>query len=293
MVGLFSLLFNIVVSLSLDKSSYFVGEDIWLNVSMKSDSNKANYIFVPDKKYMFLRVFVRYADSNIYLYPLGYKWSSPVSKLVMEEYPTGDYIYLGKDSEYVVRLNLSRMFKIIPNRRYWVNVVLYPDIREDVEYFVVSQNSVFFSVKARKMEQKEKSIEEYEELIIEPDEVVRLFLSAEKEHRCADYLKYIYYDEFVKAYPVFAKRYYSGNEDEKMLVLRKFKSFLCKKREDYIITYKILDKKFVNKDTAYVFANVLRYGLPHPIMFRYKFVLIRYKNMFLISDIQASIEGEK
>jgi hypothetical protein len=82
-----------------------------------------------------------------------------------------------------------------------------------------------------------------------------------------------------------------GNNDieGKEKIILQFVNFLKEKRSDYIISYKILDELMRTKDNYYVEALVKRFGDVDPSTYRYKYSLEKYENLWIITNLEATV----
>ena len=175
---------------------------------------------------------------------------------------------------------------------YRVKVLFFPDIEE--QNLIPSDNTLNFTIQQSDIFDKKSSIPK-EERHISPSEIVLLMLHAEKSKKWDDYFKYLKIESFISAYPAYVRTYKIAEETKKLKIIEDFKKFLKKDRNDYILEYKILNQSLLDDNNyAYVDTLVKRYGIRIPYTYIYRYTLEKYKNFWVITDVQANvIKGQK
>lgn len=199
-------------------------------------------------------------------------------------------IVLAPGEVFQVEVNLNNLYELEAGEKYKIRALFLPDaIKRDV---VVTKNTLYLKIEEAVLPHQQNE-DIYKNKGFTPSEIIGLFLNAELAKNWSNYIKYVDREQYISAFPNYARRYNTGTEAEKREVLREFTSYLSSPREDYILDFKVLNQLYMNDGkNALVNVRVRRAGGGSPFVYTYKYKLESYKNYWLVTDVQASVTRE-
>ncbi len=205
-------------------------------------------------------------------------------------------IQLGPGETMTRVVDLRKIYKLEAGREYRVRMFFFPDATADDA--VRSENTLSFKVAG--LEQFRladgttgvmRSGVREKRHGVSPREVVMLFLNAEKERNWDNYFRYVKLESYVESFLNFARNYNLADDVEKLKVLDDFATFLKTERPDRLIDYSVRDESVIGgRDVAYVNALVSRYNPRYTLRFQYKYTLEKFRDSWLITDVEATVK---
>lgn len=278
------------VFIKLDKRIYYTNEEIVIKVFVKNISSSKAYFYkydstrttpsdyttfqpiIVDKKGNDVKTIVEYQLAN---------------KQIQDHLPNLEkrLVELGPGESQVFPINLSSLFQFATNNQYRLIVNFFPDCAQPS--VVKSANDLSFKIiESRHTNTISKLAGINRE--IAPKEVVRLVLSAEKEHDWNNYIKFINVEKFISVYPDFINKYQYADANDKSSVEHAFIQYLTTIRDNGILDFQIQSEEY-SDNNAYVDVIVDRFGIRKTNRYRYRFTLEKYSNLWLITDLEATI----
>lgn len=285
------------VFIRMDKASFFADEDVIVHISVKNESEKKNYFEVYDTSD---------SESGTYVsfQPVVYDMNGREAEIIVPYRVQGRnlkdiirnldkrLVELAPGEMFIHSVNLKDIFALNLNTRYRLQSLVYPSIEEGVN--IKSDNELLFKIVEEKRIHKPSGIETIQR-IIAPKEVISLTLTAEMNKDWDNYIKYINVEKYINAFPEFVQIYERANFDEKSRIENEFKRHLTRDRDDYLLGYSIIKQEIENnRKIAYVDVEASRFGIRWSFRYRYRYTLEQYKNLWLITDLEATvIKGAK
>ncbi len=281
---------DLQVFISMDKFSYSDLEPVILNIYIKNLSNKNKVLKIYDSIYTTFHPVVydkmgREAEIIVPYRLMNKKMVDTIKDI------TPRTITLVHSETLKHTINLRDIYKLKVDNEYRVDAGFSPDVKFAGR--ISSDNVILFNIFKTTDLIKYSGIKRIGR-DISPSEVVLLFLHAEKNNKWDNYLKYLNLDEFITAYPKYVKIYKNADDIRKTIIIEEFINFLKRKRSDYIIDFEIVNEIKKGKTTAFVDAEVKRYGTGLPFYYKYRYSLERFRSFWRITDVEASvIRGHK
>lgn len=183
-------------------------------------------------------------------------------------------IILHKDESFVKKMNLKEYYDLSPDKKYYIIGYLYPNRFESNGYFIKSKNMVSFLFAKQTRQKLVPGFTEYQaQSGVSPEEVLHLFLGAEKNSYWKNYFKWLEIDEFILAYDKFSGIYLKAEPEEKYLIVEEFKKFLTESRSGRLAYYKILSINQMTPHLAEVKVYVERNTGKFKNRFEYTYTL--------------------
>lgn len=282
------------VYIVMDKLAFEENEKILLHINIKNNTSSIENFKIYDAVYTSFRPVVY--DTNgceletIVPYRLKNKTASESVKSANSR-----IIKLSNDETFSYSIDLKKIYKIDNASDYRVKVFFSPDVVES--FTVISENELSFKV-LEKRDTKYSGIARIRRFVspernLSPSEVISLFLKAEKENNWKNYFKYIDIEKYINAYPDYVRIYKQAVKDNdielKEKIILEFVNFLKEKRTDYIIAYKVLDELININSNYYVEALVKRFGPDIPYVYKYKYSLEKFNDIWVITDVEATV----
>ena len=283
------------VLLFMEKYTFDSNEPVSLCINVKNRSLNKRSIKIFDNVYTSFRPVVydmngREADTLID-YRLKNKSLSEAIKN-----SNSRIIELSSNESFSHSVDLKKIYKIDTNKDYRVKVLFAPDIEN--QNAVMSANQLTFkTIKAvngiskSAISRNLKFTSPAREL--SPFEVVLLFLRAEKDRNWDNYFKYIDTEKFINAYPDYVKIYdqaiQKNDVEEKDKILLEFVNYLRKERSDYILSFDIQNELLGSENNSYVDVIIKRFAARNPNFYKYRYSLEKYKNLWLITDVEVTV----
>lgn len=285
--------------ISIDKLTFNPDESIILEIHIKNKSHKRESLKIYDVNYTSFQPVVydmsgREADIIVQYRLMNLGMKDVIKNLKPR------VIELSPNETIVHSVNLRNIYNIKGGRKYRVKAFFSPDAMREV--VIYSENMLTFKIRESAGIDKKSGIAKNGRLSvpllsldkrkISPSEVIMLFLHAEKNRNWDNYLKYIEIERYINAYPDFVRVYKDTNEEKRWEIIEEFIEFLKQERTDYIIDFKILNELVIEDNVAYVDALVRRFGPKFPFIFNYRYTLESFRDLWVITDVEATVTKE-
>lgn len=280
------------VHLRMDKRVFYSDEEVTLHVYVKNISEKKNYFEVYDS--------LENESSNYTTFqPLVFDMTGREAEVTVpykiERRDINDLIRglekrmveLAPGESFVHTINVKDLFNLNLNTNYRIQSIFYPSFEDDT--VVKSDNELTFKIIEPKRHNKPSEVDAIERSI-SPKEVILLTLKAEKDRDWDTWIKYINVEKYINAYPEFVQKYIRANFEEKTRVEKEFIKFATRERDDYLVKFRII-RESVEKDRKIAYVDVVeeRFGIRYTHRYKYRFTLEQYKNLWLITDEEATV----
>ncbi len=277
------------VYLYMDKLSFREDEPVVLHICVKNYSGQRESLVVYDAQYTTFRPIV-YDNGKEAEIIVPYRLMNRKMNKVLKS-SRARIIELSRNETFQYSVDLRNIYKIEADKEYRVKANFFRDAKGEAA--LSSENILTFRI-YRPTGPIGRSAVKRRTRSISPSEVVLLFLNAEKSSKWDNYFKYIRLESYIDAYPDYVRIYKKADEIKKAAIIDDFIKFLKKKRIDYIIDFEVLDPLMRGRTTAYVDAEVKRYGPRYPFIYKYRYTLERFRSFWVITDVEASvIKGQK
>ncbi|MDY6934272.1 MAG: hypothetical protein SVZ03_08630 [Spirochaetota bacterium] len=188
-------------------------------------------------------------------------------------------------------INLKDVYNLIPEMEYRVKGYLFSDLKRFDA--IPSENILTFRILKSLGIKKEIRIKEIDRKI-SASEIILLALTAEKKRDWDNYFKYIKVESYINAFSDYVRVYNEADEKKRLNIIDNFIKFLKRDRVDHILNFKIIEESvFEDQNIAHVDVEVIRFGPIIPFTYKYKYVLERYDNFWLITDVEATVRRGK
>ena len=206
-------------------------------------------------------------------------------------------IELDGGETFVQRIDLRKFYRF-DSREYRVRIFFFPDAADRRES-VSSHNMMTFTV--RKPYSPSRWVADRRKTpAITPSEIVRLFLTAERNREWENHIKYINLQKYINSYPKFVKKYNDPLNDfgEREKIEQEFIEYLKHQRRDYLMDFKIANETILRDSVtddptnAIVKVFVKRFGARKPFVYRYTYKLEKTgmsSDYWKITDVDASV----
>jgi hypothetical protein len=280
------------VHLRMDKKIYYADEDVALHIHVKNISEKKNYFEVYDS--------LGNESSNYTTFqPIVFDMKGREAEITVpyriEKRDLADIVRglekrmveLGPGESFVHTINIKDLFTMNLNTTYRVQSLFYPAFEENS--IVKSDNELSFKIVEQKRLNKPTEVDSIERGI-SPKEVILLTLKAEKDRDWDNWIKFINVEKYINAFPEFVQKYIRANYEEKSQIEKDFIKFATRDRDDYLVNYRII-REAVEKDRKIAYVDVIeeRFGIRWTYRYKYRFTLEQYKNLWLITDEEATV----
>ncbi len=196
-------------------------------------------------------------------------------------------IRLGPNDEFVQTINLSKVYNLLPEKKYRVKGFFYPDFSQKTS--VSGEAALMFSVTGESREPERYYAKDIRHEI-SANEVILLALDAEKSRNWNKMLKYIDVEKYISVFPEFVRTYNFANIIERKNIINRFIMYLSRERDDYILDFKVIKDEFDSESKlAYVHAFVERFSPVKSEKYEYRYTLEKFQNLWLIVGLQATI----
>lgn len=278
------------VYIYMDRVSFSDDDPVILRVCIKNNSKSREILKIYDELYTTFQPVVYDEQGKEAELIVPYRMMNRDMSEALEGVSPG-IVQLSRDETLEHIINLKDVYKLEMNKEYRVQIRFSPDA-STIEHFTGENIFTFRTYKSAVIPEY-RSIKRIERTI-SPSEIVMLFLHAEKNFNWDDYLKYIKLEDYIQAYPEYVREYRNADEIRKSIIIDEFIKFLKKKRSDYILDFQVLDEIIKEKNRAFVYAEIKRYGPRVPFVYRYKYSLERFKSFWRITDVEATVlKGHK
>lgn len=197
---------------------------------------------------------------------------------------------LAPSEELSHTINLRSLYRLEPDIKYRVKGFFFPDFAGKEEPFI--SNEITFMISGR---MKVPDIYKPASIThnVSPGEIVNLSLTAEKDKNWKRMFKYYRIEKYISSYPEYIRAYNLSDKAGKMRIENEFMAFLSRERSDYILDFNVLGSEIEEGGKiAYVNARVKRFAPGIPDKYLYRFTLERYKNIWLIISLEATVMKE-
>ncbi len=273
------------VFIQMEKFTFFTDEKVKVKIHIKNTSYEEVQLNIYDLLFTTFQplVFDRYGREaeNIVPYRM---MNQNMSSILQSHKPR--VILLSPRDTFIHSINLKEMYKLYTDREYRVKGFFLPDATTPKA--IAGENVLSFKIVELGKPIQKSGVKRVKRAI-SPSEIVLLFLNSEKEKNWNNYLKYIKIKSYINSYSNFVKGYNSADEKEKLNIEEDFIKFLSRDRIDYIINFKILSENITEEGKAYVEALVKRFDRRMPVLYKYKYTLERYKELWLLTDVEATV----
>ncbi|TGK38913.1 hypothetical protein [Leptospira andrefontaineae] len=270
-----------IVDIKLPKMQFREKEPISAVLSVRNTGNEVLRIFPYGKDLRSFQVIVRDEDGRTVTRLEEERKQDPVLRRRNKvENLVGDEvkeIILHKDETFSKEIRIDHLYELEPGKKYFVTAYFYPNISEYGDHFVRSESHPYFSVEERKKDWVLPGVPYQDPTTdgLEPEEVIHLFLGAEKKKNWKLHFKWIHFPEYIQAYDRFARDWQQSEEAEKDFVLEEFRNYLTENRSGMLQYYKILGTEKVSSNLSKVRVAVERRVNKVPVRYEYEFTLRR------------------
>lgn len=274
------------IYIQMDRFSFYPDEPIMLNIVIKNNSMKKERFRIFDKLYTTFQPVVfdmtgREAETAVTYRKKNMKRQEVIIHTVPRE------IVISPQETVTHSVNLRDLYLLNNDSSYRVKGFFFPDAETSIA--LPSENRLTFSIRKHKTYTKKSGVDQIKRGV-SPSEIVQLFLTSEKNEKWKKCIKYIKIDKYITAFSDYIKVYQGADDVEKLKVERDFITFLCRKRNDYIIDFNVVGEDIIGeRNIAYVDVNVKRYGSRYPFSYQYKYTLEKFRDYWLIIHVEASV----
>ena len=243
-------------SIQLSKNQLELGEENLLHLSF---SNKAKEVVRFYPYFDFLKTFqIFIVDEENRVIPLKKKIKFE-PRLITKNFVGANIkeIILNPNEAFSKTIDLNLYFNFKSDKKYFVKSYFFPNYFEAKDVFIDS-NEVYFYINKKEGTFKNYGLLEIGKETINPNEIVSLFLNAEKRKDWKNYFKFIHFPEFIISYDKFSNLYANANFSEKSLILEEFKYYLTQLRFGNLENYEILNTQIINSKYAKVKVFIQR-----------------------------------
>ncbi|MBN1496239.1 MAG: hypothetical protein JXA07_05680 [Spirochaetes bacterium] len=280
------------VHIRMDKKYFYSDEDVTLQICVTNESERKNYFVVYDPAA---------GESSDYttFQPMVFDMEAREAEIIVpykiEQRAIGDLVKglerrvveLAPGETFIHAVDLKVLFMLKLNTAYRVQGLFYPSFEDGAA--VKSDNELSFRMIESKYYTKPSQIDAIERTLL-PDEVMLLTLKAEKDRAWDRWIKYINVEKYIDAFPEFVQKYRRANYEEKSRIEKDFIRFVTRERDDYLLDYKIIRQDIEKgRNIAYVYVMVDRFGTRVTSRYKCKYTLEQYKNLWLITDEEATV----
>lgn len=270
-----------IVDIKLPKMQYREKEPVAALISVKNTGNEAIRIFPHGKDLRSFQVIVRDEDGRTVTRLETERKPDPVLRRRNKvENLVGDEvkeIILHKDESFTKEIRIDQLYELEAGKKYFVTAYFYPNISEYGEHFLRSESHPYFSVEERKKDWVLPGVPYQDPQTdgLEPEEVIHLFLGAEKKGNWKLHFKWIHFPEYILAYDRYSKDWLQAEEAEKDFILEEFRNYLTENRSGMLQYYKIIAVDKINQNLSKVRVSVERKVNKVPVRYEYEFTLRR------------------
>ncbi len=286
------------VTIRMDRFAFTDDEPLRLTMSVQNTLYRNDYFRIYDINYTTFQPVVYTSEGREAETIVNHRLMGKDVKDVVRDIPPRT-IHLGPGESISRTIDLKQLYKLEAGKQYRVKVLFFPDAAQDA--VVASDNSLSFKVSRPAIygpgpAGEEKSIRSgiaHQRFTISPREIVMLFLTAEKERDWDTHLKYVKLENYIGSFQNFARMYNSADDAERLNVLENFVTFIKKDRPDYILGFEVKGQSIVSDRVAYVNANVDRYNPRFRMKFQYKYTLEKFRDIWLVTEVEAIVRKGK
>ncbi len=269
----------------MDRISFSNDEPVRLQVCVKNNSNKTELLKIYDSLYTTYQPVVYDETAREAEMTVPYRMmNKPMGGII--ENITPRTVELSKDETLEYSVNLREIYALQAEREYRVEVRFSPDAGslpyitgENIFTFKTFQSAVTYIHSGVKKIGAD----------ITPSETVLLFLTAERDRNWDNYLRYLKLEDYIQAYPEFVSQYRGADDVKQAIIIDEFIKYLKKDRSDYLLDFHVSAELMKEGNTAYVDAEVKRYGPRSPFYYKYRYTLERYRSFWRIKDVEATV----
>jgi len=288
------------VFLYMEKLTFEDNEPVLLhiNIKNKTESNKSFKIYDSDYTSFKPVVFDMNGQeaTTLVTYRLQNKTPEDVIKGIFPR-----VIELSQNETFAYIVDLKKIYQIESEKEYRVKAVFSPDIY--YQDSILSENQLNFQIIKSATDIKNSGISRLNRFTspmrsLSAGEVVLLFLKAEKDRDWNNYFKFIDIEKYINAYPDYVRIYNlavkKNDVEQKEKIILKFVDFLKEERSDYILAYKVQNELRTSESNIYVDALVKRFTPRSPFTYKYRYLLEKHENLWLITDVEVTVsKGQK
>ena len=224
------------ITIESKKQSFREGEDIYLFASVTNTSKEVVRFFPSNKTDDTFRLLIKDEDEQV-LNQFGLEEKDRYDSKLKRRTTTEDFsggrskeVSLHPGETFTKRIEISKNYPLSMNKTYSVVLFVYPNVLENDTVFHRSANSIFFQILPKNLYKVEESpISSHSSLEtdgISPEEVVFLFLAAEKKKNWKEFYKWIQLNEFVLSYDDYSQNFLQANDSDRNVILEDFKKYL-------------------------------------------------------------------
>ena len=278
------------VFLQMDRLSFEDNETVNLNMCIKNNSKRNKSFKVYDFGYTTFQPVVYDISGREAEIIVSYRlMNRDITDVVKRcKYRV---IELSPDETIIHSVNLKNIYNLKIGVEYRVRGFFSPDVKS--LQAIPSENQLTFKIVKSRGFVKKSGIERMSRSI-SPSEIVLLVLTAEKNRDWDNFYKYIKLESYINAFSNYVRIYNEADGKKRLKIIDDFIKFLSRRRSDYIVNFKILEESVLKeRNIAYVDAEVTRFGPKKPFVYTYKYTLERFRNFWLIIDVEAIVRKVK
>jgi len=279
------------MSLKMNRFMFTEDDPVTLHMVVKNNSSKKESFVIYDSVYTTYQPVVYNTLGREAEITVPYRlMNKRVDEVIQDINPR--IIELMPNEKFVYMINLKKIYNLELNTEYRVKGYFMSDIKNTAA--IASENVISFKITRSTSLVRRSGVKRITR-DISPSEVVMLLLNAEKNGNWNNFLKYIKIESFINAFPEYVRLYNNADEIEKLKIIEEFVTFLSRNRPDYIREFNVVEETLLpDKNISYVDAVVKRHGPRAPFVYRYRYTLERFKDFWLVIDVEASVmKGEQ
>lgn len=159
------------------------------------------------------------------------------------------------------KINLSDLYQFEPGKKYFITGYFYPNYFENKQALLKSSNQASFSIHSVSKRINPIRFPRRSSLGVAgvtPEEIIFLFLGAERKRNWQRYFHYIHFPDYIMAYTRYAEEYTKAKAVDRQAIIDEFKEYLSQSNHGKLIYYRILSSHKINDNTSQVNVFVER-----------------------------------
>ncbi|MFH0974658.1 MAG: hypothetical protein V1874_02625 [Spirochaetota bacterium] len=287
------------IYLYMEKATFENNESILLYINIKNTSKTKRIFKICDMDYTTFQPVVYNMNGKEAETLVAYRLQNKTVTEILKD-SNSRTIELLPNELFSHIIDLKTIYKIDSEKEYRVKAQFSPDVEN--LFFIKSDNQLNFKTLKDVGDSGDKisRISQFTSPIrnLSPSEIILLFLKAEKERNWDNYFKFIDIEKYINAYPDYVRIYNIAIKkhdiEQKEKIVLEFTNFLKEERSDYIISYNIVSELNQSENNCYVEALVKRSSAGSPFIYKYRYALEKFENLWLITDVVVTVnKGQK
>jgi len=273
------------VYIYMDRISFSNDEPVKLKICVKNNSNKSELLKIYDSLYTSYQPIIYDETAKEAELIVPYRMMNRKMVDILEKVSPRT-VELSGDETLEYTINLREIYKLETDKEYRIEARFSPDAK--ILPYITGENIFTFKTFQSAVTYIQSGVKKISS-DISPSETILLFLSAEKSRNWDNYLKYLKLEDYIQAYPDYVSLYRTADDVKKTIIIDEFIKYLKKDRSDYLLDFHVSAELMKENDTAYVDAEIKRYGARSPFFYKYRYTLERYRSFWRIKDVEATV----